>query len=129
MRNRPVFATLCCALGLLLSGGSKVVLAQQEQQGLITSVRWLQFCGGPLSEPAEPGCHSYLQGFHDSAVTLVELGMPLPELQKRLGCIPGNVSIGQLRSVVAKHLRSHPERLHLPLGRLVAEAQRVAFPC
>jgi len=44
-------------------------------------------------------------------------------------CIPKEVTAGQLKKVVTKHLNKHPEGLNLTAHGLVQEAFDYAFPC
>jgi len=43
-------------------------------------------------------------------------------------CLP-DVSIGQLKKIVIKHLNDHPEKLHLSASSLINFALTSAFPC
>lgn len=67
-------------------------------------------------------CEAYLAGIAD---TLGELG------PKRGGiaCIPPVVTGAQLRIVVQKYLRDHPEKLQLRAAKLALEAYQTSFPC
>ena len=81
--------------------------------------------GTSLGAAGEFACLSYLAGFIEFAGTMIGSGFSRSELQdKILGCMPDNISIEQLRLVVMKYLREHPERLHLSFSQLVAEALR-----
>jgi hypothetical protein len=54
-------------------------------------------------------------------------GAAFPE--RRRSCIPENVSNGQVRDVVVKYLKDHPEERHLLAAVLIVEAASKAFPC
>jgi hypothetical protein len=44
-------------------------------------------------------------------------------------CIPEGVDIGQLRLVVLKYLKAHPERLHWQFNLLITLGLEEGFPC
>jgi hypothetical protein len=44
-------------------------------------------------------------------------------------CIPPEVVAGQVKSVVTKWLKDHPESLHLGADECVIQALRQGFPC
>jgi hypothetical protein len=46
-----------------------------------------------------------------------------------MACMAPNVKSGQLRDVVVKYLRDHPEKRHLGAANLVSLALQGAFPC
>ena len=96
----------------------------------VTGDQWLHICDGTsLGAAGEFACLSYLAGYIEFAGTMIGSGFSRRELQDTiLGCMPDNIRIEQLRLVVIKYLREHPERLHLSFSQLVAEALRQAFP-
>lgn len=49
--------------------------------------------------------------------------------QREFLCPPANVTIGQMRDVVRKHLDSYPATRHLLSGSLVYVALSSAWPC
>ena len=71
-------------------------------------------------------CTSYTLGVIDSIENAVSSG-----LMTRTFCIPsGNkVPLEQLRDIVAKFLREHPEKRHLSGAAIVSAAATDAFPC
>ena len=96
----------------------------------VTGDQWLHICDGTsLGAAGEFACLSYLAGFIEFAGTTIGSRFSRRELQdKILGCMPDNIRIEQLRLVVIKYLREHPDRLQLSFRRLVADALRRAFP-
>lgn len=44
-------------------------------------------------------------------------------------CNPGTVTVGQMRAVVSKYFKDHPEKLHKDAFLLVGDAAKKAFPC
>jgi hypothetical protein len=49
--------------------------------------------------------------------------------ERRRSCVAENVSNGQVRDVVVKYLKDHPEERHLQAAILVVKAMGQAFPC
>ncbi len=47
----------------------------------------------------------------------------------KISCIPGEVDPGQLKDILVKYLRDHPEKRHLSGYALIMESQVAAFPC
>ena len=83
--------------------------------------------GNTLQHDArEIGCYNYLRGMFD----MYEVLRALDVLQPMPFCAPdAPVEASQMRSIVLKWLREHPERLHQPAGWLVYLAYAGAFPC
>jgi hypothetical protein len=73
-------------------------------------------------------CVAHIQG----VVAGVEVQRALVERKGRPTCgfeVPAGVSGEQMRDVVVKYLRDHPEERHLPGGLMIFMALRGAFPC
>lgn len=69
------------------------------------------------------GCVGYLRGFSDGFL----LGTAFTP---NIYCPPkGGLSVDQLRLIVEKHLREHPEELHKDALFLVGDAVMNAFRC
>lgn len=81
----------------------------------------------PLCESNDQGlqntCLSYIAGFRDG------LGMGQLFGAMAMICTPPEVTNGQLRQMLVKFMRDHPERLHEDLWVLLASVQAGAFPC
>ena len=80
-------------------------------------------CNSKIST-VENGCKLYVAGVIDSYAFLAEA----KNLENRI-CIPDGVGVGQLQSIVIKHLSEHPNDLHNSASYLVLVAIRKAFPC
>jgi len=111
----------------LVAGDSHVGRAQDNYD---TGAAWLELCtGADMGTTGKFACFGYFKAV-DHFAQLLARGHPnAVELRKTIGCIPQGVDVGQVTAVVVKHLREHPERLHLPFIELLLEAQRKAFPC
>jgi len=44
-------------------------------------------------------------------------------------CVPANSTLSQLKQIIVKYLREHPETLHVHAERLINDALNTAFPC
>ena len=69
-------------------------------------------------------CHGFLAGIADVSATYDGLA----DFNSGF-CIPGNVSVNQLRRIVIKGLNAEPEELHLDASALVVGIFRAAFFC
>lgn len=63
-------------------------------------------------------CFGYLKGFVD---TMSLFALP--------NCMPDEVTMGQVRRIVVKHLQDHPAELHYSMVSLVNLALNEAYPC
>lgn len=54
-------------------------------------------------------------------------GSVFPE--RRRSCVAENVSNGQVKDIVVKYLKDHPEERHLLAAILIVKAMAQAFPC
>jgi hypothetical protein len=71
-------------------------------------------------------CIAYVRGFVDGMM----LGHLTGKTDPTLFCPPREGIAADLgRLIVKKHLRDHPESLHLEAGNLAANALTAAFPC
>lgn len=90
-------------------------------------MRVMFYTGNKLSElcsytDLDP-CTTYILGVVDgqnAAVTATSRDVAY--------CIPETASSGQIRDVVLKYLRDHPERRHIIAGTLIANALADAWP-
>ncbi|MGC2464984.1 MAG: Rap1a/Tai family immunity protein [Candidatus Acidiferrum sp.] len=69
-------------------------------------------------------CFGYITGVTD---TDAMDGAAFPD--RRRSCVAENVSNGQVKDVVVKYLRDHPEERHLLAAILIVKAMSQAFPC
>jgi hypothetical protein len=72
-------------------------------------------------------CNGYTLGFLEGFI----MGAAQLTVGKRLVCLPEReaISAAQLRVIVQKYLRDHPEELHKLDYELVTSALVAAFPC
>jgi len=92
--------------------------------------------GNDLLESCESGGHSE-QAFFNQAFCLGYItgvtdidgvdGSAFPE--RRRSCVPENVTNGQVKDVVVKYLKEHPEERHIQASILIVKAVAQAFPC
>ena len=84
------------------------------------------FCTARESEATyyqqDARCTAYIIGAVDE-LTLLQQAHGLP------ACLPANATVGQLRDVVEKYLRDHPEKRAFAASAMVSVALREAFAC
>ena len=69
-------------------------------------------------------CYGYINGFMDLQYATVrsnERAMPI--------CIPSGVNKSQLKTLIVKDMKEHPEKLHYPAAVLVGFSLVEAYPC
>ena len=44
-------------------------------------------------------------------------------------CLPDESTYGQIKSIIVKHMKDNPEKLHLPFYAVSLKALTEAFPC
>jgi hypothetical protein len=66
----------------------------------------------------------YIQGFLEGHTVLIAVSGAKPSY-----CYPENVGTEQVRRIVTKSLKDHPEKTHLPISVLMEKALVDAFPC
>ena len=91
--------------------------ASAQRVSTVDGNKLLGFC----SAKATVGCDAYISGVAD-AIAAAGPG-------KAQACIPSSVTGTQLRGVMVKYLRSHPESRELKAGALTIKALGQAFPC
>lgn len=69
-------------------------------------------------------CGGYLAGTADTLDLLEQWKGPTDQV-----CAPDAVTISQLRELVTKHIKEHPEQRHLSATSLVLSAFYETFPC
>jgi hypothetical protein len=90
-----------------------VVLGSVSAQAMDGNSLW-QKC---LPVDSQGFCLGYVRGVAETLMPLVRI------------CIPGNVTIGQLRDVALKYLQEHPEQRHKHATSLLLSAFNGAWPC
>ena len=102
------------------------VLAMWSQSGwaaFLTGNKLLEFCES--DDYVNVGhCLGYLGSAKDTHQVLVEWGYLPPQM-----CVHPDATLGQLRQVVLKYFKEHPQELHFAAGSLVLNALGEAFPC
>jgi hypothetical protein len=79
-------------------------------------------------EAAETARQTFCLGYITGASDVDGMdGATFPE--RRHSCVREEVTNGQLKDVVVKYLKDHPEERHLLAAILVVKAQAKAFPC
>ena len=74
-------------------------------------------------------CMGYIAGVYDAGKVLDTATDKRQWKGGWTACVPDGVPAGQLKEVVKKWLRAHPERWHYAAGGLVARAFDESFPC
>ena len=74
-------------------------------------------------------CLGYIQGVYDARVLLDKAIIKKQWDGNWTACVPVSVSAGQLKEVVKKYLREHPEQWHYSANSTVARAFDETFPC
>jgi hypothetical protein len=82
-------------------------------------------CTGTPRQQAE--CHTWIIGFFDGL--LWAQAMARIKHLTPVTCFPNGLTGEQVRLIVEKHLRDHPEELHHSARLIVAIALDQAFPC
>jgi hypothetical protein len=91
---------------------------------------FLKFC--ERNKAGSNACTFYIVGWRDAfyAATIFRYGTKKIEQNPKMGiCIPDGVQREQMKKVLLKYLRDHPEKLHETTGLLVLKAMHEAFPC
>ena len=104
---------LCCvspAFGQWIDGENLTRVCDPEQEGHIF----------------RPGvCSGYIMAAIDLDETLTTRGI----IRKPLFCMPENVPISRVTTVVTSYLNAHPERRDESAAMLVVDALGAEFPC
>ena len=104
--------------------------AQQIKDGKTLYSRYLDYqkmmrtqgAGISLTEAHGVGLYiGYIEGFFNGAVASNAIGTTY--------CIPGNVTMMQLYDVVGSFVETRSEFRHFPVGNVISEALKQAFPC
>jgi hypothetical protein len=110
-------------LGLLFGAGllAGMALAQPAEAETVTGLDLLRQCeGGTMA------CLNYMSGFiagHQLHALKTQLGV-------QVACFPATgIGNEQLKLVMEKYLRDHPQYLHVPANALIWGAVLDAFPC
>ena len=110
MRFAAAAAATC--LAALLSTG-----AQAQRLSKVNGAKLMSICNAGRSTD----CDAYLSGVADA--------IGAAGRDHAAACIPDAVTGVQLREVVKKFLRDHPQDMQKPAGELVTHAFAADFPC
>lgn len=105
---------------------STIVFADESSREVSSFINGLELqkrCNSKMVD-TENGCKLYVAGVIDSYAFLADA----KNLENRI-CIPEEVAIEQLQSIVIEHLNQHPKDLHNAASYIVLAAIRKAFPC
>ena len=91
--------------------------AMAQRVSTIDGNKLLGFCTSKTPD----GCDAYISGVADTIAAEGKAKAP--------ACIPPAVTGTQLRDVVIKFIKSHPETRQLKAGVLTIRALSAAFPC
>jgi hypothetical protein len=105
--------TLVVTLACLLAAGT----AQAQRVSNVKGVTLLKACTGPSTT----ACDAYVDGFGDA--------IEAEGKDHALACIPIAVTGTELRDVLVKFLKDHPEDQHLKASSLATRAFSKAYPC
>jgi len=105
--------TLVVTLACLLAAGT----AQAQRVSNVKGVTLLKACTGPSTT----ACDAYVDGFGDA--------IEAEGKDHALACIPIAVTGTELRDVLVKFLKDHPEDQHLKASSLATRAFSEAYPC
>jgi hypothetical protein len=100
-------------------------MAQQtEVEAFETGRTLLQKCDGESANPIQ--CQAYVEGVADA--------MRLEQAYRRTFfgsrvCINQNVLGREIKTIVVRWLKEHPETLRLPAAQVIAQAVLKEFPC
>jgi Rap1a immunity proteins len=106
------FYSMTCAS---LNGTTKVVVSD------VSGTELLGFCNEPESTTAFQFCLAFIVGVRDGVVLAISLREAKPILD-----MPKEVKQEQMREIVIKYLKDHPEALHKSAGLLVIFALKTA---
>ena len=113
----------CAAYGLALSA----TILVSSQVSALTGADLYKFCSYPRDSPEDLVCNTYIRGFDDGM--LISSVAFTPKAKKRF-CAPSKViDLTQVRLIIDKFLREHPQILHFEAGVLGGLAISQAFPC
>ena len=101
-------------IGLMLTGA---IAAHAQRVSKVDGNRLLALCS---TKPAAE-CDAYLSGVGDA--------IEAEGRDKAPACIPTSVTGVQMRDVVGKYIKNHPESRELKAGALTIKAFAAAFPC
>jgi hypothetical protein len=116
---------------LAVLGGPKFLLAAEPHTTLyglkLSGNQFLTRCQSELFF-SQGMCIGYLTGISDGLALVNTFTKGTKNIWAPI-CMPEKVPVSQLRSVILKYLKDHPERRHEGITILVTDAMRKAWPC
>ena len=108
-----------------------VASASGQDQSTGTGNDLLIICGDGKKDYYSGYCAGYFVGVLHSITAIIKMLQheSRSDLADLCNKAPNAVNHNQLKMVVIKYLKDHPEQLHLPQWTLVVLAVREAFPC
>ena len=124
--NHPLARPKAMLLRALIVVLPVVLTSPSWAQGYYSGNQLLDFCDGHGQVPTLPtACLSYIAGVTDSLLA-VQDGLP-PAGGKV--CLPDGASLQQVKDVVVRRLRTHPESRRYGAASEIGIALLEAFPC
>jgi hypothetical protein len=117
-KNMRYIHIICIGLIFLLIGASTNAEESRSDGNAL-----LQDCTDPSDIFGMGLCLGLLRGVRDTRTLYTIAPSAFSD------CVPQEVTIGQVRSIVVKYLQDHPEKLHYRHALLVNFALSQAFPC
>lgn len=112
MINRTICAALSVALLATPALAVGLYFATAVQAQNVSGNDLLEYCSGSAFSTGI--CFGYIRAIAENL---------------RPGCAPAQVTYGQVKHVVIKHLRDNPESRHQDALPLIGEAMERAWPC
>ncbi len=118
------------ALGVALAVSLAVLFTAGEgRAGYMDGQRLNEGCAAGLASYNEGVCLGYVQGVYDAGKVLDAATDKRQWVDGWTACVPDTVKTGQLKAVVMKWLREHPEGWHYTGNSQVARAFAETWPC
>jgi hypothetical protein len=104
---------------------SALVYAVPSYGQFLDGNRLFELCDDDAPDYKQEVCLGYVMGVTDVLVSHSDV-----EIEQRIGlCVPQGVGAAQLRDIVVRYLKQHPEERHYAALKTVGAAVRDAFPC
>jgi Rap1a immunity proteins len=125
MKRLAICAAMIVVISVCTAGSARAKLGNYVDGNQL--YEWCRTIDGPEAamDRSVDICVGYVAGVNDAATQLEGLGA----IKGDVACLPSGVSLAQLATVAAKHLKDHPEKRHWAASMLVLEAINLAFPC
>jgi hypothetical protein len=108
----------------ILSGIALILILAGTEQAQANSFKTgndlLQYC----EDASQPVCTAYIMGVVDS-ISVYQQVTSAP----KFACVPTHVTAGQVRDIVVRYLKAHPQDRHLTASGEVIMALKEVWPC